>query len=120
VACGYDGVRLMMFTDGRPGDSEEISLSLLASSPMAMGQAAGYSAHAAAPMEVGPFRWSRVVRYNGTFAPRQQWTVDAETVSQHLVELGLMGQSLTDEAGRGHDGLVRRDVNARSAPDCRP
>lgn len=118
IACSQDGDTLRLWTDGRVTDSQPGQVLLEARSSLAMGQASGYAAQPAMIVDLGPFRVSRSVRYGLRFDPASDWSVDDDTVSQHLVQLGLSNDVLFDEVGGDNGGQVRRDVIALPAGRC--
>lgn len=120
VACGYDGVTLRAWTDGRPSAGAEGSATFQARSPLALGRALGHLAQPAAQVDLGPWRVSRSGRYEGRFAPAKRWSVDEHAISQHLVSQGLVGDTLVDEAGGDNVGVVRSGVVALDEIPCRP
>ncbi len=120
VACVYQRGVLRIFIDGNPGAQVEGGpADIRASSATALGHPRGLSNAEAAPVALGPIRISSVARYLSRFRPAQRWGLDADTVSQHLVELGFDGATVVDEAGGDNTGIHERGVVAHPpSPAC--
>lgn len=99
AACVRNGGAAKMFVDGAQVDSDIISTSLVPASGIAFGRPSGYPSYAAAPVLVGPFRFSSVARYMSAFVPAKTWPIDGSTVTQYLTSSPFANNTLTDEAG---------------------
>jgi hypothetical protein len=108
-AMTYDGAGTgRLFIDGGlAGKQTGAAPDIQATSPMAIGKAAGYAPYMASPVSLGGIRYSKVDRYPGdtSFAPAASWSVDGNTIAQYLTFQGL-GPTLVDEAGGDNVGTV--------------
>jgi len=117
VACVRQGATLTIYLDGQAAASDAINVSLAANSNASIGRLSGYAGQAgwdAAPIFLGPTRFSKTARYTGAFTPVKVWAVDASTISQYLITTGYSG-TLTDEAG-GNSGVGVGPVTASAGP----
>jgi cysteine-rich repeat protein len=116
VACVRSGNMGKLFIDGAQVDTDVITTSLVAMSQTAYGSPSGYSSNAA-PLVLGPFRFSKVARYAGAFTPGRTWNVDTSTVAQYLVLHPFAGV-LVDEAGGDNTTTSAVGVSASTDTPC--
>ena len=93
VACVVKNGIFRVFTDGVPGESTQAKTSLKVKSNLAIGVPNGYKSKPAAPVVLGPIRFSSSARYDGQFQPTQNWSVDGQTVAQFLTKVPFDGKS---------------------------
>jgi hypothetical protein len=98
VACVRTGGNGKLYVDGQQVDTDIISTSMIPASNIGIGQPTGYPSYGAAPVLLGPIRFSSVARYTATFTPAANWSVDSSTVTQYLVADAFAG-TLIDQAG---------------------
>jgi hypothetical protein len=86
LACVRSAGMLSLFADGQLAGSAPVATDLLEMSPAAMGVPGGYSGKGlrAAPVTIGPTRFSAVARYAKGFSPTTSWPIDTATVAQFL------------------------------------
>jgi hypothetical protein len=108
-AMVYDGASTgRIFLDGAMAAKQlQVAPVVNATSPMAIGHAAGYGGYETAPVSLGGIRYSKTVRYAGdaSFVPANNWVVDANTIAQYLTKQAL-GATLVDEAGGDNVGTI--------------
>jgi hypothetical protein len=122
VACIHTGGVGKLYVDGAESDTDIVTTSLTPTSDIAFGQAsddAGGATNVAAPVLVGPFRFSNVVRYVSSFTPAHTWSLDANTVTQYLVA-GPFAGALVDEAGGKSTSTSASGVTASPDTPCCP
>jgi hypothetical protein len=117
VAVVRSGGAGRLFLDGAQVDSDIITTSLVASSPIAVGVPAGYPGYGASPVLIGPYRFSSVARYTGPFTPATHWPLDASTVTQYLTDAAFAG-TLVDEAGGDNTSTYVTGVVPSSDTPC--
>lgn len=110
VAWVFDGASATIFTDGISGQKSTGSGVLKAQSSMSLGRPSGYGGYLAAPVYVGPTRFSSTARYVAGFVPEFKWQVDVDTVGQWLVAQSFDGTNLVDEAGEDNNGVHEQGV----------
>jgi hypothetical protein len=123
VACVRTGGTGQLYVDGALADTDVVDVNLAANSGLSVGQPAGYPGYTSAPVVLGPWRFSSTARYVGAaaFTPTKGWVVDPSTVSQFLVSGGLVGTTITDEAGGDNNGTVTSGVvGANAESPCAP
>jgi hypothetical protein len=118
VACVRKAGELTLYVDGMSRAHVPNTNAIVATGTGAFGRPIGYPAYTAASMNVGPVRISRVARYDGSFAPRTFWQVDADTVAQFLTSRGFDGTAIHDEAGADNDGTSPSDIIATAETPC--
>ena len=116
VAWVYEGGTATVYTDGVAGETSNGSGNLQSQSSMSLGRPSGYSTYYAAPVHVGPTRFSNTARYFAGFVPASDWQVDASTIGQWLVAQGFDGTNLVDEAGGDNNGVHEQGVVPSSMP----
>jgi len=118
-AMVYDGASTgRIFVDGVMAAKQlQVAPVINATSPMAIGHAAGYSGYETAPVSLGGIRYSKTVRYAGdnSFVPANNWAVDANTIAQYLTQQPL-GATLVDEAGGDNTGTIAQGWEVESCP----
>jgi hypothetical protein len=119
AACVRLGAVGKLYIDGVESDTDNISTSLVPASDIAFGQPSGYPSYDAAPVIVGPFRFSNYARYLSNFTPAHTWPVDAHTITQYLSASPFAG-SLVDEAGGDNTSTSATGVSASSDTPCSP
>lgn len=119
AACMRQGSIGKLYVDGVEADTDVVSTNLVPASNIAFGQPSGYPSYQAAPVVVGPFRFSSAARYVTSFTPAHTWPVDAHTVTQYLSATGFAG-SLVDEAGGDNTSTAATGVSASSDTPCSP
>jgi hypothetical protein len=119
VACVRTGGTGKLYVDGTLADTDVVDVNLSVNSNISIGQPSGYPGYEAAPIVLGPWRFSSTARYTGSFAPTKTWAVDGSTVSQFLVSGGLVGSTITDEAGGNNNATVTSSIVAATGP-CGP
>jgi hypothetical protein len=119
AACVRLGGIGKLYVDGVESDTDVVSTDLVAASNIAFGQPSGYPALLAAPVVVGPFRFSSAARYLTSFTPAHIWPVDGHTVTQYLSATPFAG-SLVDEAGGDNTSTAATGVSASSDTPCSP
>lgn len=100
LACVRQSGVLRLFVAGALAASAPVSASVLELSPTAIG-APLFAGDGAAPMKLGPLRFSKVARYGAPFFPTAAWVVDGDTVAQFLTQSAFVPgpAPLVDEAG---------------------
>ena len=116
IAWVFDGAGATIFTDGVPGLKVAGNGVLKAQSSMSLGKPSGYGDYYAAPVNVGPIRFSNAARYADAFAPADSWQVDGNTIGQWLVKSAFDGITLIDEAGGNNNGLHEQGVIPTTMP----
>jgi len=118
IACVRTGGTGTLYVDGVKVATDIVTTMLLASSNIVIGQPAWHTtSYTAAPLLIGPYRFSRVARYIGTFVPRKHWSIDASTVTQYLT-VNPFSTQLVDEAGGDNTSVVAKDVSASADTPC--
>ena len=113
VACVRTGGNGKLYVDGQQVDTDIITTSMIPASDIGIGQPTGYPSYAAAPVLLGPMRFSSVARYATTFTPTVSWSVDSSTVTQYLVATAFTG-TLIDEAGGDNSSTSASGVASSS------
>jgi hypothetical protein len=121
AACVRFGGIGKLYIDGVESDTDNVSTSLVPASDIAFGQPSGYPAatFGAAPVIVGPFRFSSLARYDTNFAPAHSWAIDAHTITQYLSASPFAG-TLVDEAGGDNTSTSAAGVSASTDTPCSP
>jgi hypothetical protein len=119
AACVRVGGIGKLYLDGVESDTDIVSTSLTPASDIAFGQPSGFPSYVAAPVLVGPFRFSDLARYSSSFAPSQTWAVDSHTITQYLSGSPFAG-ALVDEAGGDNTSTSATGVSASSDSPCSP
>lgn len=100
VACVRSAGQLTVYVDGVASGSVPSAIAVTSAEAATVG---GWPSsplpYEAAPVVVGPVRYSRVARYKAAFAPRSFWRVDGDTVLQYLTTQAFNGDKVVDEAG---------------------
>jgi hypothetical protein len=117
IACVRTGSTGTIYTDGQASASGDVEVNLQVNSNVAIGKPSGYAMYRAAPVLLGPTRFSSVARYMSNFTPAKSWTVDASTVAQYLVDQGFTG-SLIDEAGGDNNSTAVSNIAASNDTPC--
>jgi hypothetical protein len=106
-----------LYVDGLLVKTDVIDTRLLVQSDLGIGAMSGYPASAFDGI-VGPVRFSRVVRYTGSFTPETNWAVDSNTVTQYLTTKPFAGGVLTDEAGSDNTSTASGHVSPSEDTPC--
>lgn len=73
------------------------------------------------PVKMGPMRISRVARYDGDFEPKPRWVADDDAVLLYLVNRGVEGIRLADEAGGDNTGTLNNGMlDGKADTPCGP
>ena len=90
MACVRNGSNLSLWVDGTlEGEEFNIQNNFQSVGLMSLGMMSGYigqTGYQAAPVFIGPTRFSNVARYGTRFTPFDQWPHDSATVMQFLVQ----------------------------------
>lgn len=99
LAFQRTGGELRAFLDGVPGEVTASSAKLVATSGIALGRNGQVPPRDAAPVSVGPVRFSTIARYAGPFTPVRYLASDEHTAFSWLSSGAFDGATLSDTSG---------------------
>lgn len=113
---------LVGFLDGVPGETVPSSSKVVATSGVALGRTNQVPAREAAPVSVGPVRFSTIARYPGPFTPRRFLASDESTSFSWLSSGAFDGATLVDASGHAMNAAVSTPGHLvlEPSPPCAP